>query len=683
MNSPDVNVAASTHHGRDEHGSILILGILMLLIATVLALTLIGTTETEVKVSSRFDDHNKALAAAEAGISEALWRLRMRDDPSQPPPAGSQVSGYGIPDVLAASSPDRYHVRADSAYINPDPFRISHTLVSIPSITKQKGDGLNQDVDAFTDEVDELDAWRDWDARIVYGNYDASKQVFDSDPLDLSSVGSHLVLPSVLDPDVLTTAAARSQTGTRLRYTTSDETSPDVLRVRYLREDPDFRDYCVRRGCINPSTLLADMDMDGLNELVYYDELLPTNGEEDKQAIAGGDDATIDNESPYNLDHRRRDGVLGSHTASGYPVLVIEATGRVEKAGKTIARRRLQARFTYYERKLISTAICTCDDMEVSGSLKIFSYDSRAGRCAWNQALSGYPWIGADCPLNTIKEANIGSNGDIIYSGSVDIYGSVLAGGTITINGSPDIRGGKARARGAIASCSDIDWLDPVATGDGGARCRPNDTELEPPCACLDVQDEVQKRETSNNNAAIRYWPAGPCTDATAQTPADPENLSYDSGFLMLPSGGEYYFETLDLTDNVRVLSGVVNALCRVVANPAEPISLYVKDTFNKPADDYLVFERLRPSEFSVWYWGNGTPQDFDFGSNTNTILNLIAPYSVVDFAGGARIAGSIQAKESAGGKLNGSAEFYYDRNVGKAQSGTRPPGVIDWRELP
>ena len=95
----------------NERGAVLVLGMLMLLIGSILAISLLQVTETEMKMSHNYDDHNKALMAAEA------WVFKPNDKNRR---AAFQVAQDNSPQsvgsltALAASMCEKNSARASS-----------------------------------------------------------------------------------------------------------------------------------------------------------------------------------------------------------------------------------------------------------------------------------------------------------------------------------------------------------------------------------------------------------------------------------------------------------------------------------------------------------------------------------------------------------------------------------------
>ncbi|NQT10839.1 MAG: pilus assembly PilX N-terminal domain-containing protein [Desulfobacteraceae bacterium] len=96
---------------KNEKGMVLPLGLMFLAIIAILGTTAVVITTTDLKIGSNYRASEQAFYVAEAGISEALYRLGLFDDsnattPPQAPPSGSMISINGLTDNNAAISID-------------------------------------------------------------------------------------------------------------------------------------------------------------------------------------------------------------------------------------------------------------------------------------------------------------------------------------------------------------------------------------------------------------------------------------------------------------------------------------------------------------------------------------------------------------------------------------------------
>jgi hypothetical protein len=100
----------------NEKGMVLPLGLMFLAIIAILGSTAVIVTTTDLKIGSNYRASVQAFYAAEAGISEALYRLGLFDDSDvvndspagtpQAPPSGSMININGLTDNNAAISID-------------------------------------------------------------------------------------------------------------------------------------------------------------------------------------------------------------------------------------------------------------------------------------------------------------------------------------------------------------------------------------------------------------------------------------------------------------------------------------------------------------------------------------------------------------------------------------------------
>ena len=91
----------------NEKGMVLPLGLMFLAIIAILGTTAVIITTTDLKIGSNYRASEQAFYAAEAGISEALYRLSLFDDGgTNAPPSGSMININGLTGSNAAISID-------------------------------------------------------------------------------------------------------------------------------------------------------------------------------------------------------------------------------------------------------------------------------------------------------------------------------------------------------------------------------------------------------------------------------------------------------------------------------------------------------------------------------------------------------------------------------------------------
>jgi len=71
----------------DQSGMVVVVALLVMVVITILGLSFLGSSLTEGQIGSNESDLRKAFFAAEAGIQEAMYRMRL--DPAAPLPSGS------------------------------------------------------------------------------------------------------------------------------------------------------------------------------------------------------------------------------------------------------------------------------------------------------------------------------------------------------------------------------------------------------------------------------------------------------------------------------------------------------------------------------------------------------------------------------------------------------------------
>ena len=91
----------------NEKGMVLPLGLMFLAIIAILGTTAVIITTTDLKIGTNYKLSEQAFYAAEAGISEALYRLSLFDDGgTNAPPSGSMININGLTGSNAAISID-------------------------------------------------------------------------------------------------------------------------------------------------------------------------------------------------------------------------------------------------------------------------------------------------------------------------------------------------------------------------------------------------------------------------------------------------------------------------------------------------------------------------------------------------------------------------------------------------
>jgi Tfp pilus assembly protein PilX len=90
--------------GVNENGAALVIGLMFLAILAMAGATAVVLTTTDLQIGSNYKASQQAFNVAQAGINEALYRLSLFSDNTQPPPSGSMININGIID--AAIQPD-------------------------------------------------------------------------------------------------------------------------------------------------------------------------------------------------------------------------------------------------------------------------------------------------------------------------------------------------------------------------------------------------------------------------------------------------------------------------------------------------------------------------------------------------------------------------------------------------
>lgn len=564
--APPRHLPAATRNDRtSQRGAILLLVLVFIMFVSLLAISLLFTTELEVKTSSNNADEVEVLNDLDNAVAEVVWRLNLTPG-GDAPPVGSTV------DVNALSDYD--------AAIDPDPW----------DLTENEAD---DDGDGTVDEVDELNLVRDWQMTILLTGSDpgTAGEDIDADPLSGPPWGSTLV-EATIQPEA-----------TWREYSSAD--AADALVVRFKRES---------------DTPLVDANGNGVDDILFYDELLLTNGVEDVNTLTSlGGDGNPANDSPYNITYG---GVL----ATGSPVLIMETTARVRRAGKVIAERTIQAEAAFPLRQVMSKAICGCSDVVMGSSSTTDSYSSSAG------PYPGWP---------SGENGHVGSNGSI--AGAGDVRGEAEAGVNITGAGSFS---GDATAGGTI-------------TGTPGGDATPGVAPAPQPCLCdlHDLDAMMLAASLDNDNALLPANCQGPELKLTGHEVCN------------LPCG-DYYYTDIDL-------GGVDGSLLVDRSSGCtEPVRIFLAGELKNVGNGTIYAER---PEYLELYSNAVAPAGLDFGGNSEFTGVVYAPYAHIDLRGDSHFHGALIGGDVDG---DGNPSFHYDEDLA---SKWRVPGIFVnalWKEV-
>jgi len=129
----------------NENGAALVIALMFVAILGLLGTTAIVMTTTDMQIGGNYKTSVQAFNIAQAGVDEALYRLRMVDDlGTNPPPYGSMININGV---------------TFNAAIGVDP----NDLLT---------NGVDDDVNGVTDDISDLNyngTWdnRDWKTKIL------------------------------------------------------------------------------------------------------------------------------------------------------------------------------------------------------------------------------------------------------------------------------------------------------------------------------------------------------------------------------------------------------------------------------------------------------------------------------------------------------------------------------------
>jgi len=491
---------------RSERGATLILVLALAAITSLLAMSLLFTTDIDFRTSKNYQDRTEALNHTDTAISEVLWRMTLATDATAMP-GGSTIDVNGMTGYEAA--------------IPYDPLGLL-------------SNGTDDDGDGDTDEPDELNLGYAWTTRIVMSTTDPSPgapwEETDSDPTTGPPYGSTFVEPTI------------QPQATWRTYSVADHTSDEALTIRFK---------------LDTDTVVGDSEGDGA-EIVFYDEDLVTNGTDDFNTLTGlGGDADATNDSPYNITWS--DGIT-TYPATGLPVILITAAGRVERRGETVATREVEVeavhKITF--RDVATKAICTCSDLALSGPTD--SFKSSEGAYG-----SGPIYDNGD----------IGSNARIDLSGGGLVNGNSESGDETKLSGliMKDAWAGAAIVTTAEVVGTSHEWEVPIPQ----------------PCDCnaFNLNPLLAAAAASNVNASgilpdgdHPYYHGTNVVNTSKSIWKNPLELDLGSSMMIIMTGGTYYLTDLKMSgSDVLIQIGLdTDSDGWVDAPPTEPVKIYMEN---------------------------------------------------------------------------------------------------------
>ena len=616
-----------------EDGVVLILVLFIVLLFYLIGMGFGLVLYIEKDINRNYYKSLRSLYVAESGISEALWRLSMLP--------GTTITVNGI---------------TFDPSINIDPQNLL-------------GDGVDNDTDGdvdFPDDPDELNAKWDWYAFILL-NSNAPQTTAGTD-------GDTLILPTIIPSNSwvernwdMETSEFHVFNNTVLAYTHSPNpidpvdlrTDPDVLEIRFLLEGDLDLD-----GDGLPDN--ADLDGDGTtNEIVFYDETLPSNGLDDEYTLFGRDDTIIDNESLLNINWGSP-GTVPNIPASGYPVLVISVNGRYGDSQKKLVA---WAYGTAGGPSIFNCGLCTCDHSRYAGVLTIDSFNS-----------SSAPYDPGDPGV----EGSGCSNGSADVTDSVNVKGSVITGSFLDLDG--------AHIWGDVIAGGPVDNDASIVDGD----TLQNEVPVPQPCPCNtytsgpnDVDTLVATAKANNPpscvgcpNASIPLnpWssPGVLSSDLTfnpnpgydADLPGPYHLMLETSDYLIIPPG-DYYFDSVNINSNTKIILGyddIPPGGDGIVDRGLDGgvVNFYVEGLLEFGDDSEITgFEdELKPTDFTIYSSFHALPdppysnEEINLYGTTVFIGTIIAPYSRIEIDSFVDLYGAVLGDYL---KANDDVEIHFD----------------------
>ena len=181
---------------RNERGSVLILVLVLTTLVLLLGTSLMSTTDVEYSASKSNHDASVALADADSGVAEVIWRLNVTPGAGAPP-TGSTISVNSLANYDASLPYD------PASWLEND---------------------VDDDVDGSIDEADELNYNRNWSVKILLSTTDPTGDVIDTDPSAGPPYGSSLIIPTI------------QPLASWKEYTTTDASDVEVLTVRFKKD---------------------------------------------------------------------------------------------------------------------------------------------------------------------------------------------------------------------------------------------------------------------------------------------------------------------------------------------------------------------------------------------------------------------------------------------------------------
>ena len=229
----------------NENGAVLVIGLMFLAILALLGSTAVVLTTTDMQIGGNYKTSVQAFNVAQAGVSEALYRLGLFDDhdaitPPQAPPSGSMININGLTDNNAAISID-------------------------PNGLLTNGSNDDNDFDAagnaIVDEIDELNS-NSSQGVIAYDNRNWQAKIMLSSSAPAGLVSNITFFTNTIQPS-----------GTWMEYSSPPPDDGTALTIEFLK---------------NTGNMYGGGDT---SNIVFYNESLPTPFNVDETSI-GGDPAS-------------------------------------------------------------------------------------------------------------------------------------------------------------------------------------------------------------------------------------------------------------------------------------------------------------------------------------------------------------------------------------------------------
>ena len=264
----------------NEKGMVLPLGLMFLAIITILGTTAVIITTTDLKIGSNYRASEQAFYAAEAGISEALYRLSLFDDGgTNAPPSGSMININGLTANNAAIDIDPNGLLDNNGDddgngavddISDLNFNIAYDNRDWQTkILLKTSDDADTTTTVYTPTIQPSGNWIEYSSSTADGTELTIEFKKDTDDMDGDTNTSEIVFynASLANPLNVNTAAttASGQPVVVITSTGRSQGSTCVIQVEAVRHPVDIHAEGAVMVDLSPTNLMGSVLISGFN----------------------------------------------------------------------------------------------------------------------------------------------------------------------------------------------------------------------------------------------------------------------------------------------------------------------------------------------------------------------------------------------------------------------------------